>query len=155
MTVGKYGTDYGERAIVALVGLGANLPADAVYPSAFMDGDGKPLNGAHRYVLHFDKDATPPVNAFWSVTMYNAQSFFVANPINRYAISSWMSLQHNKDGSLDLYIQRESPGKNKEANWLPAAEGDFSVTMRMYWPKEKPPSILDATWKPPGIVVAK
>jgi hypothetical protein len=120
-----------------------------------MDGDGKPLNGAHRYMLHFDKDATPPVNAFWSVTMYNAQSFFVANPINRYAISSWMSLQHNKDGSLDLYIQRESPGKNKEANWMPAAEGDFSVTMRMYWPKEKPPSILDATWKPPGIVVAK
>ncbi len=155
MTVGKYGTDYGERAVVALVGLGANLPADAVYPSAFMDGDGIPLNGTHRYLLHFDKDATPPVNAFWSVTMYNAQSFFVANPINRYAISSWMSLQRNKDGSLDLYIQRESPGKNKEANWLPAAEGDFSVTMRMYWPKEKPPSILDATWKPPGIVVAK
>jgi hypothetical protein len=155
MTVGKYGTDYGERAIVALVGLGANLPADAVYPSAFMDGDGKPLNGAHRYVLHFDKDATPPVNAFWSVTMYNAQSFFVANPINRYAISSWMSLQLNKDGSLDLYIQRESPGKNKETNWLPAAEDEFSVTMRMYWPKDKPPSVLDGTWRPTGIRMAQ
>src|SRR5262245_38105438 len=155
MNVGNYGTDYGERAVVALVGLGANLPADAVYPSAFADGDDKPLNGANRYVLHFDKGATPPVNAFWSVTMYNAQAVCAANPINRYAISSWMPVQGNKDGSLDLYIQRESPGKNKEANWLPAAEGEFSVTMRMYWPKDKPPSILDGTWKPPGIYLVK
>jgi hypothetical protein len=155
MNVGKYGTDYGERAVVALVGLGANLPADAVYPTAFDDGDGKPLNGANRYVLHFDKGATPPVNAFWSTTMYNAQSFFVANPINRYAISSWMPLQRNKDGSVDLYIQRESPGKGEDANWLPAAEGEFSVTMRMYWPKENPPSIIDETWKPPTIKMSQ
>jgi hypothetical protein len=146
--LGNYGTDYGTRAVVALFGLGANLPADAMYPSAFTDGDGKPLDGANRYVLHFDKGQLPPANAFWSATMYNAQSFFVDNPINRYAISSWMPLKRNKDGSLDLYIQRASPGKDKESNWLPAAEGEFSVTMRIYWPK---PDALEGKWKPPAI----
>ncbi len=151
MVLGNYGTDYGARAVVALIGLGANLPADAVYPSAFIDAEGKPLTGANRYVLHFDKGATPPVNAFWSVTMYNAQSFFVDNSINRYAISSWMPLKKNSDGSIDIYIQRESPGKDKESNWLPAAEGEFSITMRMYWPKETPPSIIDGSWKPPAL----
>jgi hypothetical protein len=155
MVLGNYGTDYGARAVVALIGLGANLPADAVYPSAFVDAEGKPLNGANRYVLHFDKGTTPPVNAFWSVTMYNAESFFVDNPINRYAISSWMPLKKNSDGSIDIYIQRESPGKDKESNWLPAAEAEFSVTMRMYWPKEKPPSILDGTWQPPAVMQVK
>ncbi|MGZ8253311.1 MAG: DUF1254 domain-containing protein [Burkholderiaceae bacterium] len=151
MVLGNFGTEYGVRAVVALVGLGANLPADAVYPSAFVDGDGKPLSGANRYVVHFDKGATPPVNAFWSVTMYDAQSFFVDNKLNRYAISSWMPLRRNADGSLDIYIQNESPGKDKEANWLPAPKGDFNVTMRMYWPTDKSPSILDATWKPSAI----
>jgi hypothetical protein len=151
MILGKYGTDYGARAVVALIGLGANLPDDAVYPTAFVDGDGKPLNGANRYVLHFEKDQTPPVNAFWSVTMYNAQSFFAANPINRYAISSWMPLKRNTDGSVDILIQKDSPGKDEEPNWLPAADGNFSVTMRMYWPNEKPPSILDRSWKIPPV----
>jgi hypothetical protein len=155
IVLGNYGTDYGARAVVALVGLGANLPADAVYPSAFVDADGKPLTGANRYVLHFGKDATPPVNAFWSLTMYNAESFFVDNPINRYAISSWMPLRKNKDGSIDIYIQRESPGKDKQANWLPAAEGEFNVTMRMYWPKDTAPSIVDGSWKPPAITKAQ
>ena len=151
MVLGNFGTDYGTRAVVALVGLGANLPADAVYPSAFVDADGQPLNGAQRYVLRFEKGAEPPVNAFWSVTMYDAQSFFVENKINRYAISSWMPLQRNADGSIDVYIQNESPGKDKEANWLPAPKGEFNVTMRMYWPRAKDPSILDSTWKPSGI----
>jgi hypothetical protein len=155
MILGKFGADYGARAVVALIGLGANLPADAVYPSAFVDGEGKPLNGANRYTLHFDKGQTPPVNAFWSVTMYNKQSFFVANPINRYAISSWMPLKRNNDGSIDIYIQHESPGKDKEGNWLPAADDDFNVTMRMYWPIDKNPSILDGSWKPPGIQQVK
>lgn len=148
MNVGKFGTDYGLRAVVALMGLGANLASDAVYPTAFVDGDGKPLNGANRYVLHFNKGQMPPANAFWSVTMYNAQSFLASNPINRYNIAAWMPLKYNPDGSLDIYIQRESPGKEKEPNWLPAPQGEFSVTMRIYWPKE---SMLDGTWKPPAI----
>ncbi|MGJ0507127.1 MAG: DUF1254 domain-containing protein [Methylocystis sp.] len=154
MILGKFGADYGARAVVALVGLGANLPQDAVYPSAFVDGSGKPLNGANKYVVHFDKGALPPARAFWSVTLYNPESFFVANPINRYALSSWMPLKKNPDGSLDLYVQRDSPGKAKEANWLPAAAQDFSLTLRMYWPQETPPSILDGSWKPPAVTQA-
>ena len=148
MTIGKFGTDYGLRAVVALIGLGANLADDAIYPNAFTDGDGKPLSGANRYVVHFDKGQTPPANAFWSLTMYDAQSFMVENPINRYDIASWMPLKYNKDGSLDVYIQKESPGKAKEANWLPAAAGDFSVTMRVYWPK---PAMLNGSWTPPPV----
>jgi hypothetical protein len=151
MKLGDFGTDYGTRAVVALVGLGANLAADAVYPSAFVDGDGKALNGANRYVLHFAKGEEPPVRAFWSVTMYNPDSFFVANPINRFAVSSWMPFRRNADGSLDLYIQKDSPGKDNEANWLPAPAGDFNLTLRMYWPTDKAPSIIDGTWKPPAL----
>jgi hypothetical protein len=148
MNVGEFGTDYGFRAVVAFIGLGANLPADAIYPFAFVDGDGKPLNGANRYEVHFNKAQTPPANALWSLTMYDAQSFPVENPINRYTISSWMPVKYNEDGSLDVYVQKGSPGKDKEANWLPAATGDFSITMRVYWPK---PAILDGTWKPPPV----
>jgi len=155
MKLGDYGTDYGTRAVVALVGLGANLPADAVYPSAFVDGEGKPLSGANRYVLRFAKGEGPPVRAFWSVTMYSPESFFVANAINRYAVSSWMPFKRNADGSLDIYIQHESPGKGKEANWLPAPAGEFNMTMRMYWPNDKPPSILDGSWKPPAVTLAR
>jgi hypothetical protein len=151
MILGNFGSDYGARAVVALIGLGANLPADAVYPSVFVDADGQPLDGANRYLIHFDKGATPPVNAFWSVTMYNADSFFVANPINRYALSSWMPLKKNADGSLDLYVQHESPGKDKESNWLPADPKSFNMTLRMYWPQDKAPSILDGSWKPPAL----
>lgn len=151
MTLGNFGTDYGVRAVVALVGLGANLPADAIYPTTYVDGDDKALDGANKYVLHFDKGLEPPVQAFWSVTMYDPDSFFVANPINRYAVASWMSFKRNSDGSLDLYIQHDSPGKDKEANWLPAPAGGFNVTLRMYWPNEKAPSIIDGSWKPPAI----
>lgn len=114
--MGDFGTDFGARAVVALIGLGANLPADAVQPSAYVDGAGKPLNGANRFVLHFDKGQEPPVQAFWSVTMYSPESFFVANPISRYAVSSWMPFKRNADGSLDLYIQKDSPSKGREAN---------------------------------------
>lgn len=151
MVLGTFGTDYGARAVVALIGLGANLPSDAVYPSAFVDGDGKPLDGASKYVIHFDKDKMPPVDAFWSITMYDANSFFVANPINRYAVSSWMPSRRNADGSLDIYVQRESPGKDKEANWLPAPDKSFNLTMRLYWPKDKSPTILDGSWAPPAV----
>jgi len=148
MTVGAFGTDYGFRALVTLIGLGANLPADAIYPNAFVDGGGNPLSGAHRYVVHFDKGQTPPANAFWSLTMYNAQSFMVENPINRYDIASWMPLTYNEDGSLDVYVQTDSPGKDKESNWQPAAAGEFSITMRVYWPK---PAMLDRSWMPPPV----
>lgn len=152
MILGNFGTDYGTRAVVSLVGLGANLPQDAVYPSAFVDADGQPLDGADRYVIRFDKDATPPVNAFWSITLYDANSFFVANPINRQAISSWMPLKTSADGSLEIYVQAESPGKDKESNWLPApSSGPFNLTLRMYWPKETAPSIVDGSWKPPAV----
>jgi hypothetical protein len=151
MVLGNFGSDYGARAVVALVGLGANLPADAVYPSVFADADSQPLDGANKYVIHFDKGATPPVNAFWSITMYNAESFFVANPINRYSVSSWMPLKKNKDGSIDIYVQQESPGKDKESNWLPADPKSFNMTLRMYWPTDNPPSILDGSWKPPVV----
>ena len=149
--LGKFGTEYAIRGIVALVGLGANLPEDAVYPTTYVDAEGKALNGANRYTLHFDKGLSPPVNAFWSVTMYDAQSFFVENAANRYAISSWMPVKRNSDGSIDLYLQHDSPGKDKEANWLPAAEGDFNLTLRMYWPKDKNPSIIDGSWKPSAV----
>lgn len=148
MTVGEFGTDYGLRAAVAMIGLGANLTKDAIYPTAFVDADGKPLNGSDRYTIRFDKGAMPPANAFWSLTMYDAQSFLVANPINRYNIAGWMPLTYNPDGSLDVYIQHDSPGKMKQANWLPAPAGDFNVTLRIYWPKE---SMLDGSWKPPAI----
>ena len=152
MNLAAFGTDYGLRAVTAMMGLGANIAKDAVYPTAFVDSDRKMLNGDNRYVLHFDRGEMPPANAFWSVTMYDAQSFFVANPINRYNVAAWMPLKYNPDGSLDIYIQRDSPGKEKEANWLPAAKGDFSVTMRIYWPKE---SVLDGSWKPPAIQTAR
>jgi len=149
--LGDYGTDYDTRAIIAPIAFGANLPADAVYPTTFVDAASQALNGANRYTLHFDRGLTPPVNAFWSVTMYDSQSFFVDNPINRYAISSWMPLGQNGDGSIDLYIQHESPGEDREANWLPAPAGNFNLTLRMYWPREKAPSIHDGTWVPPAV----
>jgi len=151
MILGNYGSNYRARALIALIAFGANLPQDAVYPTAFVDGDGKPLNGAKRYVLHFDPGQAPPVNAFWSVTLYGPDSFFVANPINRYAISSWMQLKHGSDGSIDVYVQHDAPDKDKETNWLPAPEGDFNLTLRMYWPKDKPSSILDGSWSPPPV----
>ena len=123
-----------------------------MYPSVYVDADGKSLDAANRYVIHFAKDQTPPVHAFWSITMYDPHSFFVPNSINRYAISSWMPLAKNADGSIDIYVQAKSPGKDKEANWLPApASGAFNMTMRMYWPNEKAPSIIDGSWKPPVV----
>jgi hypothetical protein len=146
--IGTYGTNYDARAGIAWVGLGANIPQDAVYPMAREDCDGNPLNGANKYVIHFDKGQTPPVNAFWSVTMYNEKQAFVANPIDRYAIGDRDELKFNPDGSLDLYLQHDSPGKDKEPNWLPAAAGSFNVMMRIYWPKEP---VLNSAWAPPPI----
>jgi hypothetical protein len=145
----NYGTDYNTRAGIALVGLGGIRPHDVVYPTAFIDGAGKPLEGAHRYVLHFDKGQTPPTNATWSVSMYDPQGYYVPNAINRYNLAAWMPLTYNPDGSLDLYIQAISPGADKEANWLPApTSGPFNLTVRDYWPTE---AVLDGTYKLPPV----
>jgi hypothetical protein len=148
MNVGRYGTDYLWRAVVAQIGLGANLPEDAIYPRATRDADGRPLTGASRYEIRFPKGQLPPVGAFWSVTMYNDRQFFVPNPIDRYAIGDRDKLQFNRDGSLSLYVQNESPGKDRESNWLPAPEGSFNLCMRLYWPGRE---IINGVWKPPRI----
>ena len=147
---GIYGTDYLMRGLVTAIGLGANRPQDALYPVSKTDTDGKKYSGAHKYVMHFSKGKLPPVQAFWSVTMYNPQMFFVDNPLNRYAISPRQHLKTNPDGSTDLYIQHESPGKDKESNWLPAPSGDFVLMLRMYWPNETDPTILNGSWMIPA-----
>jgi hypothetical protein len=148
---GLYGVDYLQRAFITAVGLGANRPQDAVYPTSEVDAEGKPYDGVNQYVMHFKPGETPPVHAFWSLTMYNDEYYFVENPLNRYTLSPRNKLQTNPDGSIDLYIQHESPGKEKESNWLPAAKGKFILMLRMYWPKETKPSILDGTWAVPGV----
>ena len=145
-TMGVYGNYYLKRAIVTQIGLGANLPEDAIYPLNLGDDTGKPLVGANKYVLHFDKGATPPADAFWSITLYDNDGFQVANSLNRFAVSSWMPFKYNADGSLDLYFQNESPGADKEANWLPAPKGAFNLTMRLYGPKSE---ALTGKWNPP------
>jgi hypothetical protein len=147
-TMGVYGNYYLKRAIVAQVGLGANLPEDAIYPLNLGDEAGRPLDGTSKYSIHFEKGAMPPVNAFWSITLYDREGFQVANSLNRFAVSSWMPFKYNADGSLDLYFQNESPGKDKEANWLPAPKGAFNLTMRLYAPKS---DALTGRWNPPAI----
>jgi hypothetical protein len=151
-TMGVYGNYYLKRAIVSQIGIGANLPEDAIYPLNLADDEGKPLAGTNKYTIHFDKGAAPPVNAFWSITLYDAEGFQVANVLNRFAVSSWMPFKTNADGSLDLYFQNESPGKDKEANWLPAPTGAFNLTMRLYGPKT---DALTGKWNPPSIVKQK
>ena len=148
---GRYGTDYVQRAIVTRLGLGCNLTEDAVYPTATTDGTGQKLDGANKYVIRFPKGQMPPVRGFWSLTMYDAQYFFVANPLNRYTLSQRNALKANSEGSTDLYVQAANPGPDKESNWLPAPNGPFNLMLRLYWPKEHPPSLLDSTWQPPPI----
>ena len=148
---GIYGTDYLMRALVTAIGLGANRPQDAVYPTSLKDAEGRKYNGANKYVIRFPKGQLPPAQGFWSLTMYDADYFFVNNPINRYSISARQNLKSNPDGSTDLYIQKDSPGKDKESNWLPAPAGDFVLMMRLYWPSEKKPSIIDGSWKVPPV----
>ncbi len=146
---GLYGTDYLNRALVTAIGLGANRPQDAIYPMSLKDADGNDYDGARKYVMRFTKGQLPAVKGFWSLTMYDADFFFVANPLNRYSISARQKLKENADGSTDLYIQNESPGAEKESNWLPAPKGKFQLMLRLYWPSETPPSIIDGTWSPP------
>jgi hypothetical protein len=148
---GIYGTDYLMRALVTAIGLGANRPQDAVYPTSQKDAEGKKYNGANKYVMRFPEGQLPPAEGFWSLTMYNAEYFFVSNPLNRYSISARQNLKTNPDGSTDLYIQKDSPGADREANWLPAPPGDFILMLRMYWPDESDPSIIDGSWKIPPV----
>ncbi|CAN7746504.1 DUF1254 domain-containing protein [Bradyrhizobium sp. LjRoot220] len=148
---GIYGTDYLMRALVTAIGLGANRPQDAVYPTSLKDADGRKYNGANKYVIRFAKGELPPALGFWSLTMYDADYFFVNNPLNRYSISARQNLKSNPDGSTDLYIQKDSPGKDRESNWLPAPAGDFILMMRLYWPSEKNPSIINGSWKIPPV----
>lgn len=148
---GIYGTDYLMRALVTAIGLGANRPQDAVYPTSLRDAHDDTYDGANKYVIHFAKDETPPVEGFWSLTMYDANYFFVENPLNRYSISPRQNLKYNADGSVDLYIQHDSPGADKESNWLPAPAGKFILMLRLYWPNESDPSILDGSWVIPPL----
>jgi hypothetical protein len=148
---GIYGTDYLMRALVTAIGLGANRPEDAIYPTSLRDAGGNDYHGSSKYVIRFAKRQLPPVQGFWSITMYDASYFFVANPLNRYSISPRQNLKHNADGSVEIYIQKDSPGTERESNWLPAPAGNFILMMRLYWPRERKPSILDGTWTIPPV----
>lgn len=154
---GRYGTDYLARAIIAAFGWPANLPEDAVYPVAQVDGEGKKLNGTNKYTISFAKGQTPPVDGFWSITIYfdDGGWWFYPNELNKFTVSMRNQPKFNDDGSLTLYFQNESPGKDKEANWLPSPKGDFLLTMRLYWPRKHAPSILDGTWTIPPVKVNK
>ncbi len=148
-TIGVYGIDYLKRSVIAQMLLSANQPEDAVYPLIITDADGKPPVGQNDYVLHFDRDDLPPVGAFWSLSMYDAAGFQVANPINRFAIGSRDPVQRNADGSVDLYVQHADPGDDRAANWLPSpASGVLGLTMRLYAPKA---TVLDGAWVPPPL----
>jgi hypothetical protein len=153
-----YSGDWLLRAAAAKAGIYGNDAAEAMYPMTKMLADGTPLDASkHKYTLTFAKDQFPPVNAFWSVTMYDGKTqLLIKNPINRYLINSPMlpGMKKNKDGSLTLYIQKDSPGKDKESNWLPAPDGPLYMVMRLYWPRTEPPSILppgQGTWNPPAL----
>jgi hypothetical protein len=153
-----YDGDWLRRALVAKAGIYANNPEEATYPLTRTDVDGQTLDGSkHTYTLTFAAGELPPVNAFWSVTMYDGNTqLLIKNPIDRYLINSPMlpELKKNADDSLTIYIQNKSPGPDKEANWLPAPDGPIYIVMRLYWPKTAPPSILPpgkGTWQPPGL----
>jgi hypothetical protein len=154
--MGTYGTSYLRRAMIALIGLGANLPEDAIYPGVSIDSSGDPLVGSNPYVLHFTQDELPPADAFWSLTLYDENGFAVPNSINRYAISNHDPLHRNDDESLDICIQSNNPGGDREANWLPAPvptekvpDPPFNLVMRLYSPERK---VLQGQWKPPALV---
>jgi hypothetical protein len=149
---GSYGTHYLRRAYYSLIGLGANIPQDAVYPVGKVDSAGKPMSGANNYVIHFAKGLTPPVNGFWSLTMYQGLGYFVPNPLNRYKLGSLSEpkIDVNADGSTDIYISHTQP-KAHVNNWLPAPSGAFYMDFRLYWAKTTPPSVIDGSWNPPPI----
>lgn len=152
---GRYGTDYLLRGVWASSGWPSQLPHVSVYPSTFVDSTGEKLSGDTNYTMTFPKGQLPPVNplAFWSITMYISDNgqWFYPNPLDKRTVSPRDKLVYNADGSLTLYFQHESPGADKEANWLPAPKGPFSLCLRLYWPNSSAPSILDGSWQPPGV----
>ena len=150
---GRYGTNYVQRALITAIGLGANRPQDAVYPTSLKPKGllNRSYKGSENYQITFKKGQLPPVKGFWSITMYDDNYFFVANPLNRYSISARQDLKANADGSVTIHIQNKSPGADKESNWLPAPEGKFVLMMRLYWPKKTAPSILDGSWVIPEV----
>ncbi len=155
LKTGLYGTDYLQRALITAIGLGANRPQDAVYPTSTGPGGvilNRTYQGSENYTLTFKPEQLPPVKGFWSLTMYDKDYFFVENPLNRYSISPRQDLKHNPDGSVTLYLQHESPGADKESNWLPAPADKFILMLRLYWPEENNPSILDGSWVIPQVV---
>jgi hypothetical protein len=148
---GIYGNDYLTRAAITKLGFGANIPQEALYPTTLTDSQGKPYNGANKYAIHFDQGQTPPVGGFWSITMYNAEKYFYDNPLNRYSIGKYTDgLKTNEDGSLDIFIQNQSLGADKESNWLPSPADGFYMVLRMYLPTEQ---VLNGTWTPPPVKV--
>lgn len=151
LNTGSYGTDYLMRAFVTAIGLGANRPQDAIYPTSTVDTQGRKYNGSNKYIIRFPKGHLPPVEGFWSLTMYDKECFFVNNPLNRYSISPRQNLQVDADGSTVIYLQKDSPGKDKELNWLPAPPGDFILMLRLYWPNETDPSLINGTWTIPAV----
>ena len=152
--LGTYGTNYLKRAVVAAFGWPANQQLDAVYPTTDIDSTGQKLTGANNYTLTFTNGATPPVKAFWSITMYLIDQgwWFVPNKLNKFTVSPRDNPKLNADGSMTLYFQNESPGADKEANWLPTPKGDFRPMLRMYYPLDNSPSILNGSWKIPSVV---
>ena len=151
--IGTYGTDYKRRAFIDFIGLGANIPEDAVYSNLTYDINGNPLDAGTDYQIHFEADKLPPVDAFWSLTAYNKNEFLVKNDLNRFALGDRDDLIYNKDGALDLYIQSSPTAEEKLNNWLPIPEtGPFYLTLRLYWPKEK---VLKGNWNPPLVLPSK
>jgi hypothetical protein len=140
--------DWLLRAVQLLAGFVVNDPIEATYLNVSVDGEGKPLSGTNRYAIHFDEGGQPKVKAFWSVTMYNLQYNLVANPIDRYSIGDRSGMKPDADGGLPIYVQKDSPGSDKESNWLPAADGPFFLVLRTYLPGE---DIVNQTWQPPRI----
>jgi hypothetical protein len=150
--IGNFGTDYRLRGMANLLGPGWNRGEDAVYPLSQKDANGDAYDGArHKYVVRFEKGQLPPAEAFWSLTMYDDDFFFVPNPLRRYDLAQRDKLVANSDGSVDIYLQATSPGKDREANWLPAPKGKFKLVLRIYSPGGTPPSILDGSWTPPPV----
>jgi hypothetical protein len=150
--IGVYGTAYLRRALMAMVGLGASLPEDMLTLSSTRDHEGALLSGVHRYALHFEPSALPPIDACWSITVYDSEGFLVPNTLNRYAIGQNDDPRFNADGSLDLVLQHDSPGRGRESNWLPVPEEPFGLTMRLYSPR---PAALDGRWHPPAVRIVR
>jgi hypothetical protein len=149
----QWGTDYLNRTAVSKSSMYSNRPEETQYQLRELDIQGAPLNGKNQYTVTFPKGQLPPVQGFWSLTLYDAQKFFFPNPLNHYSLGTKnTSLQYGTDGSLTLYLGAKSPGKDKETNWLPAPNGNFSLILRNYWPEK---SIIDGTWMPPDVVKVK